>query len=187
MPAGRERTSGGRIRARRAVIGVACVVAAALHGGAVDAEIFKCKGPGGRVLYGDSPCPGGGGEVLTLDENPPAPPGAPPAANRNPELPVVSPRMRPEAPRAPVRYELSANERQRIVSLEQVQRSGDNSEKREAARMEIDEIRRGVLARMSFEDRRRKDGYWTDLDNIDRRRRIVAVEQLADLFAAAWQ
>ena len=84
MPAGHERTTGARIRARRAVIGATFAVVAALHAGAVDAEIFKCKGPGGRVLYGDTPCPGGGGEVLNVDESPAIPPARPPAANRTP-------------------------------------------------------------------------------------------------------
>jgi hypothetical protein len=82
------------------------------------------------------------------------------------------------------RYELSVNERQRIVNLEQVQRTADNTEKRQAARMEIDETRRGTVARMSYDDLRRKDGYWVDLGNLDQRRRGVAVQQLAALFAA---
>ena len=82
------------------------------------------------------------------------------------------------------RYEPSVNERQRIVNLEQVQRTGDNAEKRQAARMEIDETRRGTAARMSYDDLRRKDGYWVDLGNLDQRRRAVAVRQLAALFAA---
>jgi hypothetical protein len=177
------------MRARRAAFGLAIVGIAivALHAAAADAEIFKCKGPGGRVLYSDSPCPGGGGEILTLTEGSVIPFAKPPTADPDAETPNAPPRLRDDAPRAAGRYQPSANERQRIVDLERVQHTADNGEKREAARIEIDEIRRGVMARMSYEDRRRMDGYWVDLGNADRRRRVAAVQQLADLFAAAWR
>jgi len=126
---------------------------------------------------------------------PPRPEAAPPP-RPGPEVqpapkprPEVAPSPRPGPEVQPVAaaasdYDLSLNERQRVGNLEQIQRSADNAEKREAARMEIQEIRRGTLARMSLEDQHKKDGVWADLGNVDRQRRIVAVRQLADLFAA---
>jgi uncharacterized protein DUF4124 len=159
---------------------VAALVACNAH-----AEIFKCTSADGRILYSDVPCPASSrGEVIVPDDNAPipAPKPRPPEAAAPPPSRVTSDGQPVAATTGG--YELSLNERQRIGNLEQMQRSADNAEKRDAARMEIQEIRRGTLARMSFEDQRRKDGFWVDLGNLDRQRRIVAVRQLTDLFAA---
>jgi len=140
-----------------------------------------------------APSPRPGPEVQPAPKPRPeaAPPPRPgpevqPAPKPRPEV-APSPRPGPEVQpvaAAASDYDLSLNERQRVGNLEQIQRSADNAEKREAARMEIQEIRRGTLARMSLEDQHKKDGVWADLGNVDRQRRIVAVRQLADLFAA---
>jgi len=140
-----------------------------------------------------APSPRPGPEVQPAPKPRPeaAPPPRPgpevqPAPKPRPEA-APSPRPGPEVQpvaAAASDYDLSLNERQRVGNLEQIQRSADNAEKREAARMEIQEIRRGTLARMSLEDQHKKDGVWADLGNVDRQRRIVAVRQLADLFAA---
>ena len=173
-------TGGARMRgiARAlACIGVATVAACNAH-----AEIFKCTSVDGRILYSDAPCPPSSrGEVIVPDDNSSiaAPKPRPEAA----PSPRPGPDVQPVAAGASD-YDLSLNERQRVGNLEQIQRSADNAEKREAARMEIQEIRRGTLARMSLEDQCKKDGVWADLGNVDRQRRIVAVRQLADLFAA---
>ena len=193
-------TGGARMRgiARAlACIGVATVAACNAH-----AEIFKCTSVDGRILYSDAPCPSSSrGEVIVPDDNssiaaPKPRPEAAPSPRPGPEVqpapkprPEVAPSPRPGPEVQPVAaaasdYDLSLNERQRVRNLEQIQRSADNAEKREAARMEIQEIRRGTLARMSLEDQHKKDGVWADLGNVDRQRRIVAVRQLADLFAA---
>jgi len=193
-------TGGARMRgiARAlACIGVATVAACNAH-----AEIFKCTSVDGRILYSDAPCPPSSrGEVIVPDDNssiaaPKPRPEAAPSPRPGPEVqpapkprPEVAPSPRPGPEVQPVAaaasdYDLSLNERQRVGNLEQIQRSADNAEKREAARMEIQEIRRGTLARMSLEDQHKKDGVWADLGNVDRQRRIVAVRQLADLFAA---
>ncbi|HET8876923.1 MAG TPA: DUF4124 domain-containing protein [Casimicrobiaceae bacterium] len=162
----------------------ACAGLAAAPFGDAQGTIFKCTDASGRILYSDAPCPGGSrGEVVAPDENSPIPATSAPAPQRNGAAAVRTATDEP-AQQAGDRYEPSVNERQRIVNLEQVQRAGDNAEKRQAARMEIDETRRGTVARMSYDDRRRKDGYWVDLGNLDQRRRAVAVQQLAALFAA---
>ena len=162
----------------------ACVGLAAAPFGDAQGAIFKCTDASGRILYSDAPCPGGSrGEVVVPSDSSPIPATSAPAPQRNGAAAVGTATNEP-AQQAGDRYEPSVNERQRIVNLEQVQRTGDNAEKRQAARMEIDETRRGTAARMSYDDRRRKDGYWVDLGNLDQRRRAVAVQQLAALFAA---
>lgn len=183
------RGTGRRAHAVRAALArstLGCVLCAGIalwQPSAADAEIFKCKSPDGRILYSDSPCPGGGGEILIPDENLPIPVAKPATTGRNAGAPGAPAAPRADTVRAAGGYELSMNERQRVANLEQVQRSGDNDEKRQAARMEIAEIQRGTVSRMSSQDLRRKDGYWVDLGNLDQRRRGIAVQQLAQLFA----
>ena len=80
-------------------------------------------------------------------------------------------------------YELSYGDRQRIADLEQVRNASSHGEARESATLEISSIRRGGLARMSYDDLRRKDEYWGDLGSSDPDRRRVAAMQLADLLA----
>jgi hypothetical protein len=164
----------------------ACIAVVALGVSDAGAEIFKCTSADGRVLYSDAPCPPSSrGEVVVPNDNSPipAPKSPPPDAGTSPAPPAM-PDTKAPTPATQGTYQLSLNERQRIVNLEQVQRSADNDEKREAAQIEIREIRRGTLARMSYEDQRRKDAFWVDLGNIDRKRRITAVRQLSDLFAS---
>jgi hypothetical protein len=158
------------------------VAAAGLCG--AQGNVFKCTDAFGRILYSDAPCPGGmRGEVVVPRDSSPIPAPGARAPERNG---IPASRAAGEAPALPAadRYDLSVNERQRITNLEQVERTADNAEKRQAARMEIDETRRGTVARMSYADLRKKDGYWVDLGNLDQRRRVVAVQQLAALFAA---
>ena len=119
----------------------------------------------------------------------------PPAAAPNPLLlpALVAPNsLIPPAPAdlvAPVdrgggAYELSYGDRQRIAGLEQIARDASvASEARESATLEISSIRRGGLARMSYDDLRRKDDYWGDLGSSDPDRRRAAATQLADLLA----
>lgn len=190
-----SRRPSGDALARVILRAIACIGLAATAVCNADAEIFKCKDADGRILYSDSPCPGGSqGEVLVPNDSSPVPAAKspPPEANRSPAPAAPSDARQPATAASDGRqaadstsasYELSANERQRIANLEQVQRAADNAEKREAARMEIQEIRRGTVARMSYQDQRRKDDFWVDLGNLDPQRRVVAVRQLADLFA----
>ena len=163
-----------RISARAVALGLAFAL---LPSGAV-AEIYKCKDAAGGVVYTDVKCPGG--EVLQPTETSVIPLSRPaPPAGVSTTVKLV-----PEAPaKAPAPYIVTSEDRQRIANLEQVLRNADNPQKRQAARMEIAEIHRGTVARMSYDDLRRKDSYWVDLSNPDEQRRRVAVTQLADLFA----
>jgi hypothetical protein len=182
-----RRTSSRRNRmagAKAVLQCLACVGLAAAPFCDAQGDIFKCTDASGRILYSDSPCPGGTrGEVVVPSDSSPIPAPGAPAPQRN-GAPVSRVAADEPAQQAGSRYELSVNERQRIVNLEQVQRAAENAEKRQAAGMEIDETRRGTVGRMSYDDLRRKDGYWVDLGNLDQRRRVAAVQQLAALFAA---
>lgn len=150
------------------------------------ADVYKCTGPQGQVTYSESPCPGQSSVRLDVRS---------PTDNRDDRRPgdngqsatgtAASGAAPPTAAGAPQSgYELSFSERQRIANLEQIERmSTAYREQRQAATLEIANIRRGVLARMSAEDLAKKDQYWADLSRLEAERRRVAASQLANLFA----
>ena len=154
------------------------------------ADVYKCTGPQGQVTYSESPCPGQPSVRLDVrsptdnrdDRRPgdtaqPAPAPVGPATGAA-AAPATSGTTKPSG------YELSFSERQRIANLEQIERmSTAYREQRQAATLEIANIRRGVLARMSAEDLAKKDQYWADLSRLEAERRRVAASQLVNLFA----
>jgi len=167
---------------RSATLAVIGVFAAA----GASADVYKCTGPQGQVTYSESPCPGQPSVRMDVKKTPdsrdPRPPDA--AAEPPPAATSAAPSVaRPPAP--PNAYELSYSERQRIANLEQIERmSTAYREQRQAATLEIANIRRGVLARMSPDDLAKKDQYWADLSRLEAERRRVAASQLVNLFAA---
>ena len=156
---------------------------ASLGASVASAEIYKCTGPRGQITYSESPCPGEASVRLDLKEpvdNPtPRSAGVAPGAGSRPDVAVTT----PPVPRSNG-YELSYSERQRIANLEQIERTASAyREQRQSASLEIAYIRRGVVARMSQDDLRTKEHYWSDLGSIEPERRRVAAAQLANLFA----
>jgi hypothetical protein len=163
--------------------------AASLVAPAAVADIYKCTSRSGHVTYSESPCPGESSVRLDLKESVESPPPRRPAgapapvatASRPPDVAAAA----PTNARAGNGYELSYGERQRIAGLEQLQRvPSAYAEQREAAALEIASIRRGALARISVDDARLKDQYWSDLASIDEQRRRDAAAHLAGLLAA---
>ena len=150
------------------------------------AQVYKCTGPQGQVTYSEAPCPGETSVRLDLKEpvenrDPRRPPAAP--APRPPEVAVATPAAGP-AGAAAGGYDLSYGDRQRIAVLEQLARNPSAyGEQRQSAALEIFNIRKGAVARMSADDVRKKDQYWVDLASVEPERRRAAAEQLVGLFA----
>jgi len=147
------------------------------------ADVYKCTGPQGQVTYSESPCPGQ--PSVRLDVRPPTDIGQPATTATGAAASGAAPPPAASAPQKSSGYELSFSERQRIANLEQIERmSTAYREQRQAATLEISNIRRGVLARMSPEDLAKKDQYWADLSRLEAERRRVAASQLVNLFAS---
>lgn len=171
----------------------ACVLVAAIAALAMTsaaAEVFKCKDSRGHITYSDSPCPDGSGGRVDLKEpvedNGPSRSAVPPNRDAGAEPATTAPPVpaTATAERSKSDYQLTYNDRQRITNLEQIERNPSAyAEQRRSATLEIANIRRGVLARMSFDDARKKDSYWADLASLDSNRRRTAQMQLANLFA----
>ena len=152
---------------------------------AADADVFKCKGPQGEVTYSESPCPGQPSVKMDLrppiEDRNPRPAAGPAVATGTAGAPLAPPVIAP----ASNGYELSYGDRQRIANLEQIERTTSAyREQRLSAALEIRHIRLGTLARLSADDRVKKDNYWADLGKLDAERRRTAAAQLADLFAS---
>jgi len=187
MPRALPRRPRMRLRARgprrlRMLAAMGLLVASA-----AGADVYKCTGPQGQVTYSESPCAGQPSVKMDLrppvenrDPAPPAsvapPPPAPPAVAAAPAtLPTANAQG----------YELSYGDRQRIASLEQIERtSSAYAEQRRSATLEVASIRRGALARMTPDDLAKKSAYWADLGKIDPERRRAAAAQLANLLSA---
>lgn len=154
------------------------------------ADVYKCTGPQGQVTYSESPCPGQ--PSVRLDVRSPTDnrddrrgsDGAQPAPTAAGAAPSGASPSAASSTQKSSGYELSFSERQRIANLEQIERmSTAYREQRQAATLEIANIRRGVVSRMSAEDLAKKDEYWADLSRLEAERRRVAASSLANLFA----
>jgi hypothetical protein len=188
---------------------VAAVAAAAVATGA-QAQLFKCKGPDGKVVYSDTRCDSGATAGAL-------PPGVSNKAHENEARAAAekaaadkaeaerkaqaaalveaakkaglvapapaAPSASPAAAERPRPYELTSADRERIRSLEvDASRMGASPEQKRAASMEIDSIRSGRDARMTGDDRSRRDSLNSDLSSTDAAKRKRALQDLQSIY-----
>ena len=143
----------------RARLESAALAAGVFAASCAAADVYKCTGPQGQVTYSESPCPGQ--PSVKMDVRPPSdnrdagrpPDPVPPAVAPPGGAATAAPLVAPVPALAPGGYELSYSERQRIANLEQIEKlTTAYREQRQAATLEIANIRRGVVARMSADD-----------------------------------
>ena len=173
------------------------------------AQLFKCKGPDGKVVYSDTRCDSGAtagalppGVSNRAHENE-AKAAADKAAADKAEaerkaqaealveaakkagLVTPAPAAAAPAPAAerPKPYELTSSDRERIRSLEMDgARIGASAEQKRAASMEIESIRSGRDARMTGDDRARRDSLNSDLVSTDANKRKRALQDLQSIY-----
>jgi hypothetical protein len=198
-------TKGGTMK--RGVIVVWLAVAGI---GGAQAQLFKCKGPDGKIVYSDTRCessaasgalPAGvsnrahENEAKAAMEKAAADKAAAEEKVRAEALveaakkaglvapPAPQPGQAAGAPKLPEPYKITDADRERIRSLEiDASRQGASTEQKRAARMEIDNIRAGREARLSSEDRARRESLNADLVSADAKKRRQAVEQLQSIY-----
>jgi hypothetical protein len=187
---------------------VAAIAAAAVGTGA-QAQLFKCKGPDGKVVYSDTRCDSGAtagalppGVSNRAHENE-AKAAADKAAADKAEaerkaqaealveaakkagLVAPAPAAAAPAPSAerPRPYQLTSSDRERIRSLEMDgSRLGASAEQKRAASMEIESIRSGRDARLSSDDRARRESLNSDLVSTDASKRKRALQDLQSIY-----
>ena len=137
----------------------AWAVLALCAGTGASAEMFKCKGPDGKIVYSDSRCE----DASQIDK---------PAASSTPAK---------AAPGA--RYELTSTDGERIRALEAiVDKPGTNSEQKTAAQLEISNVRRGAEGLLSREQRERRDALTAGLTDADPKKRAQTLGQLRTFY-----
>jgi hypothetical protein len=153
------------------------------------AQLYKCKGPDGKIVYSDTRCEAAAsGNALKVSPN--STTGGPPqdAAPIPPPKPgeVYAPVEEEAAaatPAARKRYELTSSDRDRIRNLEvNASRLGAYSEQKSAAQLEIQNIRNGAESRLSSGDREKRDALTADLSSTDAKKRSRALREIRELY-----
>ena len=166
----------------------ALAVAALLVPALAAAQLFKCKGPDGKIIYSDTRCEAAAsGDALKVSPNSttgggryesPVPP--PPAKAGEASTPVDEAAPAP-AVRRP--YELTSGDRDRIRNLEvNANRLGAYSEQKSAAQLEIQNIRNGAESRLTGGDREKRDALTADLASTDAKKRSQALREIRELY-----
>lgn len=177
----------------------ALLAALALAPLAAQAQLFKCKGPDGKVVYSDTRCEGSDKGTLKVTPMATTPSerekamaekaaadaeaarqSAAEAERKRASAPAAAPASASERARP---YELTGADRERIRELELTVGSlGASGEQKSAARFEIDQIRSGRDARLSGDARARRDSLRTDLSSADAKKRQQVLQQFRNLY-----
>lgn len=178
------------------------VAAAVLACGSASAQLHKCTGADGKIVYSDTRCEaaatGGTLKVTPMGTTPSEREKAmaEEAAKKSEDAKKAAERKQlvddiasetakrlggtgtaPAA--APKPYEPTGADRERIRELEmQAASAGASAEQKRAAQMQIARIRRGADARMSAADREHRDALMTDLASTDKAKRTRALDEL---------
>jgi hypothetical protein len=177
-------------------------VAVALACGEAGAQLYKCKGPDGKIVYSDTKCEASAtGDAIKVtpmgttkserelaiekaaaDKAEADKAAAEKAAERRALARELAEELRggaPAASTAPKPYVLTSADRDKIRELEMVQSSiGAYPEQKQAAQMQIARIKRGADASLSSSDRARRDGLMHDLVSTDKDKRARSLREL---------
>lgn len=194
---------------RTTAIAALCALGVATE---ASAQLFKCKGPDGKIVYSDKVCeadstrtavPVGVNNRAHAIEEKAAADRAVAAKEESDERLKAEARAKAEAKygvirepapaapaapessaRAPQPYQLTYGDRERIRNLEvDAGRIGMSSEQKRASQLEIDSIRAGRDARMSSADRERRDSLKADLVSTDAKRRAQSMRDLYEVYS----
>lgn len=173
-------------------------LAAALAPAGAYAQLYKCKGPDGKIVYSDSKCDASEAGALKVTpmsttpsarEKAAAEAAAEAKANAAKSLtgtasPTVDvPAASTAAPAAPAPYQPSSSDQERLRNLEVGRTSmGATAEQKSAIELEMRSIRSGRDARLSSEERSRRDALHSDLTSNDAQKRRKALSDFRALY-----
>ena len=165
---------------------------------AAQAQLYKCKGPDGKVVYSDTRCEGTDKGALKVQPNSSTQSEREKAMAEKAALDAEAARQSaaeatrkgaaapaPAAgvPERPKPYELTGSDRERLRELEMTAGSlGASSEQKEAARYEMARIRSGEDAQLSPDARSRRDSLRTDLSSADAKKRREVLQQFRSVY-----
>ena len=163
------------------------------------AQLYKCKGPDGKIVYSDTRCEASDKGALKVQPNSStmserekamaekaaadaeaARQSAAEAERKRASTPGAPP---PAASEAPKPYALTSSDRERIRELEMTAGSlGASPEQKDAARYEISQIRSGRDSRLDSDARSRRDSLRTDLSSADATKRRDVLQQFRSVY-----
>jgi hypothetical protein len=172
----------------------ALALAAALVPAAASAQLYKCKGPDGKTVYSDSKCEASEAGALKVTPMATTPSAREKAAAEEkaareamtgtaaPTAKVPVPAAAP-APAEPPPYQLTSSDQERLRNLEVDRgRAGATAEQKSAYELEMRHIRSGRDARLSGEDRSKREALHSDLTSNDAQKRRKALSDFRSLY-----
>lgn len=157
------------------------------------AQLYKCKGADGKVVYSDTRCEGSEKGSLRVTPNSSTQSEREKAMEEKAAAEAEAakrataegrPSATPGASSAPgARYALTNADRERIRELELTMSSqGATREQKEGASFEISSIRSGSDARLDADQRSRRDSLRTDLSSVDAKKRRQALDDFRRVY-----
>jgi hypothetical protein len=160
-----------------------------------NAQLYKCPGPDGKIVYSDTRCDGTNTGNLKVTPNSStmserekaieaakqeaaakaaAVPGAPPTLEDNPNAGKV----------VGGRYQLTSSDKGRLQNLEvNLGRSGASDELKTATSLEMSAIRSGQDARMTSDAKSTRESLTADLSSTDAKKRKDSLNRLRELYS----
>jgi hypothetical protein len=163
-----------------------------------NAQLYKCPGPDGKIVYSDTRCDGTNTGNLKVTPNsstmserekaieaakqeaakagaaPAGAPGAPPTLEDNPNAGKV----------VGGRYQLTSSDKGRLQNLEvNLGRSGASDELKTATSLEMSAIRSGQDARMTSDAKSTRESLTADLSSTDAKKRKDSLNRLRELYS----
>jgi hypothetical protein len=187
-------------------------LAASLAAGEASAQLYKCKGPDGKMVYSDRRCEasdtasGLSGVKNRAYENEEKAAAEKAAADKeaqklrleaeahlaaqrklDAEVRKISPTDPPAVPAdsaaAQGPYTPTSAERERLRELEMTAgSSGASAEQKTAAQLHMQSIRQGRESRLSSAERERRDSLMVDLSSTDAKKRAQALRDLQSIY-----
>lgn len=171
------------------------------------AQLYKCKGPDGKIVYSDTRCEASDTGALRVNPNSSTPSerekaAAEAAAKARDEaardkaegerikrqleaagVTVAPPAAAQAASRAPEPYQLTNEDQERLRSLGMTASStGATSEARQAAQLEMAQIRSGRDARLTSEQRSQREALRSDVASVDAPKRRDALQKFRAIY-----
>jgi hypothetical protein len=189
--------------------GIALLAVAALFSAGASAQLFKCKGADGKIVYSDTRCeaaatqgavpPGVSNRAHAIEEKAAADKAASDKASADARLQAEAlveaarkagltggappPAMPGAAPAPSKPAGPSAADQERLRSLQTtLGQAGASAEQKAAAQLEIHSIQSGREERMSSSERSRRDSLTTDLVSADAKKRQRSMQEIRDIY-----
>jgi len=170
-------------------------------------QLYKCKGPDGKIVYSDTRCEAADTGALKVNPNSTTPSEREKAATEaaakaredaardkaegeklKRQLEAAGVQVAPapstsQAPAAKGPYELTGSDRDRLRGLEMTANSvGATSEAKSAAQFEMSQIRSGRDAQLTSDQRSRRESLRTDVSSVDAQKRRDALQQFRAVY-----